>query len=431
MSPVLKLKRFISFICMAIILPVFYITDIAPAFAAGVDTLECRGKSCTRCVACCTEDSVDEISQNLFNKYRQEFIMDTFYTVTVEPSFKKFADEIRNAENFKTVAFGTFIDASVLLDTLRDLQVSATKTMQDYTPSEQMCRFGTLSRSLAASDQRVDVNRLALSEIGLARNLGTKLSVADAGRGWDNFNRLRFLAERFCDRADNRSGMDDLCVIATQSLDINQDRDVDYTRSVDTKETINADFTDVALTNEEAQLVGLSHYLYGHHQQNQRFDKDGDFKDKPGSATLYRDFRSAFARRAAAQNTYNTLAAMKVAGSGASNAYMLEVLKDLGAPPEEIEQYLLGMNTYDGSANASYNSQMDMLTRRLYQSPKFYANLMDSKANIKRVGASIQGIGLMQDRDIYRSMERSEMLLALMVQLEAAKVANYAYGIRE
>ena len=414
---------------LAVFLSGFFL-DIAVAMAVNVP--ECSSSSgCRRCTACCTENSVDTISENLFNTYRQDFIMDTFYTETVEPSFKKFADEIRNAEIFKTATYGAFLDASILMDTLRDLQISTTKTLQNYAPSDQICRFGTLSRSLSATDLRVDTNRLVLSEMGLARNLGTTGSLAAAGRGQDNLNRLHLFAERFCSLTDNASGLNELCLldVGARTLDLNEDRDIDFTRSIDTKQTINGDFTDANQTQEEAQIVGLSQYLYGHNQPNQRIS-DADFKEKSGSANLYGEYRSASARRAAAQNTYNTLAAMKMAGSGASNEYMLAVLADLGVPPAEVENYLLGKNAYEPFAKSSYSAQMDILTRRLYQDPKFYANLMDTKTNVRRTSAAIQGVGLMQDRDIYRSMERSEMLLGLMVQLEAGKMANNIYAVK-
>ena len=62
---------------------------------------------------------------------------------------------------------------------------------------------------------------------------------------------------------------------------------------------------------------------------------------------------------------------------------------------------------------------MDILTKKLYQTPSFYANLMEGKTNVARQSGAMESLELMQDRDIYNSMRRSEMLLALLIQLQS------------
>ncbi len=418
----LERRKSFSLLVSAIIFCSFLFIEIAPAFAT--NTIECRLGSCRRrCSQCCTVGSVQQITEDAFDRYRKNFIMNSFYTNTVEPSFKKLTDEVRNVGVFKTGAYGAFFDASILIDTLRDLQISSVKTLQTYAPSEQICRFGTLSRSLSASDARVDANRLVLSEVGLSRSLGTMSSVASAGRGLDNENRLRLFVDNFCDLSDNNSGLTEICQVATPVIDLTQNRDIDFTRALDDTPTINADFTDVNRTVAETNTIALSHYLYGHRQPSKRISAT-DFNESSGSTSLYREYRSIFARRAAAQNSYNTLAASKSAGSGSSDAYMTAVLTQLGVSADDANKYLGDKNTQEPVGKSSYNAQMELLTKKLYQDPAFYANLMDSKSNVRRTSASIQGIGLMQDRDIYRSMTRSEMLLGLLVQMEARNVVN-------
>jgi hypothetical protein len=314
------------------------------------------------------------------------------------------------------------MDASTLVDTQRDVQVLSTKTLQNYTPSEQICRFGTLSRSLSASEARVDANKLVLSEVGLSRNLGTMSNIASAGRGLDNESRIRMFVEKFCDLNDSNSGLTEICQIATPVADLNHNRDVDFNRTLDDKLTINADFTNATWTQEESNTIGLAHYLYGHRQPAKRISYS-ELNESSGTAGLYSEYRSVTARRAAAQNSYNTLAAMKAAGSGASDDYMRAVLTQLGLPTADANRYLQAQNSTDPAVNASYYAQMDILAKKLYQDPAFFAGLMDSKTNVRRTSAAIQGVGLMQGRDMYRSMERSEMLLGLLVQLEARKMA--------
>jgi hypothetical protein len=59
---------------------------------------------------------------------------------------------------------------------------------------------------------------------------------------------------------------------------------------------------------------------------------------------------------------------------------------------------------------------MEILTKKLYQNPSFYTELYDKPANVDRKLVSMQAIDLMQRRDIYRSVLRSEAILAVMLE---------------
>ncbi len=214
----------------------------------------------------------------------------------------------------------------------------------------------------------------------------------------------------------------------TQSKDLNLNRDIDYTRLMDNNATISADLTDANNTQDETNLITLSHFLYGHRQPIKRISVTS-FNESPGSLNLYSEYRSVAARRAAAQNSFNTLVAMRMAGSGASNNYMRDMLINMGVPTTDIDSYLKGKTTDSASVNSSYNAQMNLLTKQIFQNPAFYANLMESKENVKRTSASMQGLGLMQSRDTYKSMARSEMLLSILVELEARKISNNIQGM--
>ncbi|MBL8636961.1 MAG: hypothetical protein JNN09_00475, partial [Alphaproteobacteria bacterium] len=45
----------------------------------------------------------------------------------------------------------------------------------------------------------------------------------------------------------------------------------------------------------------------------------------------------------------------------------------------------------------------------------------DNPANVQRQYASLQAFGLMQQRDIFETILRSEMLLSLIVEMEVSK----------
>jgi hypothetical protein len=96
-------------------------------------------------------------------------------------------------------------------------------------------------------------------------------------------------------------------------------------------------------------------------------------------------------------------------------------MKELGITEQEEIEKILGKKP-------SYFAQMEVLTKKLYQNPVFYTELYDKPANVARKGAALQAIGLMQDRDLYNSLLRSEavlsVLLETMLMKEQEKIVN-------
>jgi hypothetical protein len=87
---------------------------------------------------------------------------------------------------------------------------------------------------------------------------------------------------------------------------------------------------------------------------------------------------------------------------------MYAIMKEMGLEEEEIKKYL--------GDRPSYYAQMEILTKKLYQNPTFYTELYDKPANVERKNVSLQAIELMQKRDIYRSILRSEAILSVMLE---------------
>lgn len=376
------------------------------------------GCSCCTCVCpfiCCDEASTFGYIFEAFVEYRASFIMNSFYRETAEPSYMKFSDQLIKDWSSQAASIGKLMDASTTLQAMRDIQVQNAQSTKRYMTSEQMCRFGSMTASLAASDVKMRANQIALSEVDLARHLGSIYSIAAGGRGQDNENRLAQFEQQFCNKNDNSNGLDQLCNVATPPPDRRQNRDIDFTRTIDSALTINnLDFTNNSKTESEGNVIALGHYLYGHNQFTKRISP-AEIADKQGAQALLQDVRSVVAARSVAQNSYNVIAAMK-AGSESGSAVrpmMDQYLSKLGISNEDARK-LIG-------ENPSYYAQMAVLTKKIYQSPDFYAGLMDSPENVSRTTASMESFELMQDRDLFSSMSRSEVLLAVLLELEARK----------
>jgi hypothetical protein len=271
-------------------------------------------------------------------------------------------------------------------------------------------------KSLPASDLKARTNQLALSEIDLARNMGTYNNIASSGRGEDNANRIASFTKTFCDYTDSSNGLELFCNLTAATSD-RFNRDIDYTRTFAVPDTLNVDFTNNgasgSLTKDENNIIMLGHNLYGNTQILRRMGK-GELEKEAGQE-LYPLIRSIGAKRSVAQNSFNAMVGMKAAGTGASASYVRQVLQNLGMSAGDIARYT-------ASTNPSYSAQMEILTKRIYQNPAFYAELMDRPANVARQSAAMESLELMQDRDIFTSMSRSETLLSLLVEMEAIKM---------
>lgn len=382
------------------------------------------GSMCLDCCNCCAPGVPQSILTSAYEQHRNGFILGSFYYGTVEPALRSMATQFTQTWMLRARMIGGFYDAQNHHNAQLDLQRLQAEALRDYMPSEAVCQFGTLARSLAATTERVRTNQIALNEINLARGTGRFNSVSAAGRGQDSYYRMNSFIENLCDNSGNDNGLVVMC--ATATLNDRYNRDIDYARSLAVPETLRVDFTNNTLTTAEHDLVLLGHNLYGNRQFLKRISKSDI--EVPTGQNLYGLVRSVTAKRAVAENSFNAYAAMKAMGAPGSRTYLETVLTNLGMTEADRNAYMATITPSGGGAaqpgNPSYYAQMDVMTRRIYQNPGFYAQLMDKKANVARQQAAMEGLGLMQGRDIFTSMSRSEQLLGVLVEMEAIKLQD-------
>lgn len=330
----------------------------------------------------------------------------------VEPALKSFADGNRNANLLETVVYGAFLDAQNLMTAQRAVQELSSDTLKNYTPSDTICKFGTLSRSLALSQSKGKANQLVMSKRSINRQLGQAgTASAQTGEVSDRSARLKQFQKDYCDAKDFGGGMKDMCIDTPPDDRLNAD--INYTRSVDTKNTLDVDFTDTTVTDDEKDIIALANNLYAH-KVFSRIDTESLGQEaKIDSQSTFLDQRAVVAKRNVAENTYNEIVGQKSMGSIGSRTYMHQVLEALGLNNAQAQDYLGPIPSYD--------AQMEVLTKKIYQDPAFYASLMDSPANVNRQYAALQSFGLMQKRDIFETVSRSEILMSLLLEMEIAK----------
>lgn len=431
----MRLKAKLGFVVATICLVGTSIPGSTPAKAGVFAAYNLPPYICTTGIGCCSAASMPSLVHSMFSgqgyspDLQQSYYVNTLWP-KIQEALKQAADEARNAIYFTLGPRGAFVDAQTFSQTLTSLQKQNSQSIVTQTASDQICRFGTLSRSLAQSDDKARVVQLGLANEMLQREV-MRTGMASAyesgvgsklGRSSDQAARNALYQKYFCDPKNSKGAVGQGGGCATPD-DTRQNRDIDTTRTLFNPVTLNLDFSsDGSLgtkTIDEENLIAMASNLFAHdlpmNMGKSDFDaivKD-DGKESDSRKEKLMEYRSLVAKRSVAQNSFAALAGMKAAGSAGSATYVKQMLEYLGLNANAQTAFL--------GSNPSYYAQMELLTRKLYQSPAFYANLMESPENVARQQTAMEGIGLMQDRDIYESLRRSELVLSSLLEVYVAK----------
>lgn len=412
---------------------------------------------------------VEKISKDytaVRQKIKDEFIkhrnwmVNTYWLEHVLPALMLMAEQLTVIGIAQVEMIGAMLDAKHQLETQRLFQQLMAQAHKDYHPSEGMCTFGTSVRSLAASGRKSDLTQVALAGRMMQRQAMNGDTISTESVTSDLQARITKFTQTYCQKADNGGTLQYLCKDAG-SLPERRNIDVDFTRNVESRLTLDIDMNDsrdseLAAAREQLDELGgdaivrqamqqriadleaagaqdspdkedlfaLSANLFAHNiapriEPDELATPSGQvYQD---AAERYLDLRAVFAKRSVAQNSFAALTAMRASGDEGSAPYTKALIKELGVTSEEEINKFLG-------EKPSYFAQMEVLTKKIYQNPTFYTELYDKPVNVERKGAAIEAISLMQDRDLYNSLLRSEAVLSVLLETmlakEQAKVIN-------
>lgn len=356
---------------------------------------------------------------NEFTQHR-DWLVNTFFKQEVLPAMQLFTEQMSVVAMQQAFIVGTFFDAKHQLETQRLFQELEVQAHKDYQPSESFCAFGTNVRSLAASEQRGNFSKLALNAQQMARHLGTANAAGTGKESGDLLSRWEAFTTKYCDPQDNNwfatepnSGLVQACGAGggnTGRVNI----DIDYTRLVDSPRTLDISFSEETSepSAHEQDILALGKNLYGHKPLAR--SASGKALSDSGAQKLYFALRSVAAKRSVAQNSFNAIVGMKAEGSSdqsgnavQTRAFLGAVMQELGVSEDEVFEII--------GENPSYYAQLEILAKKIYQSPDFFANLYDKPANIQRKSVALKAIELMLDRAIYESQVRQEMATSVLL----------------
>lgn len=387
------------------------------------------------------EEAEEEFDEKLNDEFirMERFFVHEFWEQRVLPSMMLMAEQFTVVAIQQAMAIGTFIDAQNQLETQQLLQELRARAHKDYHPSTGMCEFGSLMKGIASSERLGEMTSIVLSQRSQDRQVGAAYSSGNYGEDLDQQNRIAHFANTFCDEKDRDSALTGLCSALvwdgsfTPEERNRMDKDIDYFSLIDSPWTLSIDFTNRRVLDttstpnvrnqDEENVFAIASNLFGH-----------ELFPRPPVGTLFNDpqreltsmqrafmeMRSILAKRSVAENSFNAIASMKAEGirytppSGTvepnrSRVFMQSVLEGLGVPSADVLRIL--------GDNPSYHAQMEVLTKKLYQNPKFFTDLYDKPANVERKGVALQAIKLMQKFDMLKSFLRNEATFSVLLEL--------------
>ncbi len=329
---------------------------------------------------------------------------------------KTVADIAMEALHFESMMIGGFIDAKIHLESQLALQRLTAQAMKDYMPGEALCQFGTLTRSLGATEEHAQATQRAFNEVMIDRDTLRKQTVNADDPGSGDVYRMNFFQKNYCHKTNENDGLRRFCSAGITADKLN--RDVDYTRRFDMPLTLDVNFLgtpNAAQQRGNADVAALGANLFSS-EAFKGFTAD-DLSKGGVTGDDVQNFRSISAARGIARNSYTKMVGLKAMNkSNSSQQYMLTVLKQLGLSEANAKR-LIG-------ENPSYFAQMEVLTKKIYQNPGFFAELYDKPANVDRQRTAMLGISLQQQHDLLETLQRREMLLSALLELRIRNVGN-------
>lgn len=355
----------------------------------------------------------------------KDWMTDQFFVKTILPSMQLMSQQMSAVAMHQVMTIGTFFDAEQQLRTQLAFQELQHQAHKDYQPSRDFCTFGTNVRSLAATEESAHYSTLALNARQMGRHLGNKDMAAAGSRTDDKLARWKQFTTTYCDPNDNKkgqgadTGLSLACPTGGAEDPARRNIDIDYTRLIDENRTLDVAFRadekiggSKTVKPDEEDVIALANNLYGHDVLS-RQRKGSDFQNI-GYQEAYLALRSVAAKRNVAENSYNAIVGLKSSGSSditgdaaKTREFLGAILAELGVPDDEVYKII--------GERPSYYAQLEILAKKIYQSPDFFAGLYDKPANVARKSVALKAIELMLDRAIYESQLRQEMATSVLL----------------
>jgi hypothetical protein len=393
----------------------------APPAAAQCTTCDCintfHGNVGSKCT---TRDIIHEEHESTRRFINEEFtdwesfLRDTMWQHFLLPAWMMMTEQMTTTGMHQMLILGAFMDAQQQIQTERLFSELTLQAHRDYHPDVTMCVFGTNVRSLAETERNAEFTAYIMGQRSMDRQAGNQMSIGARGQYIDHYARMVQWRDRYCDPRDDSGQFAPICTNPKRNL---MNHDIDFPRMVGANPTLQIDFSDLQpATDDEKDILALANNLYATDLQ---FRPPPTAFNSPYNQDEELDARALIAKRSVAENSFNTIVgmhAMSTPDNGGQEVgrYMKVVMEQLGLTDEQQITALIG-------DRPSYYQQMDILTKKIYQQPAFFVDLVDRPANTQRKKVAMQAIGLMQEFDTWQSQLRTEAMLSVILEMEVMK----------
>ena len=252
-----KITYGLKAILMILFLSIGTIT-MFPQQAKAHSCCACASRTCS-CVAAAHLATQLHITSQF--QSHQSWMINTFWYDNVLPAMMMMTTQLSAVAMQQVQIVGSFLDAKMQLETQQLLQRLHAQAHKDYRPSEEICSIGTTVRSLASSERKSQTNSVVLGRRLIDRQMRNEDTLAGAGDSTDVATRIQRFASIYCNPKDNAGQLEDFC--GTTSPD-RQNKDIDFTRTLDVPMTLDIDFAKSpgSPTEDEQDILELANNLY-------------------------------------------------------------------------------------------------------------------------------------------------------------------------
>ncbi len=310
---------------------------------------------------------------------------------------------------------GILFDAKQQLETQLLFWEKQERAHDDYTPSEQLCSIASMTKGLVETEMRRDLNTFGITR-ALAYEEQNPVGTNSAQSDVENYAARAFqFKETYCSPSNFNNSLRVFCDDFDMGNTARINRDINYSNLISIPKTLEVNITDGLDTSaDEEDVMSMGRLLFGHKTftwPQPIDDREADvLMNSDSIVNPLQEYRSISAIRDVARHSYANIVGMKSEGSGFVNTEIKALLEEFGMPATDIDNFI--------GTNPSYFAQMDVLTKKVFQHPNFYTNLITKEANITRFEVTMDALQLMSKRDRYETALRKEMLLSLLIEMK-------------
>jgi hypothetical protein len=367
-----------------------------------------------------TRTNVKNFIDEQYDKHK-EFLEEKFWKERLLPAFQSFTQQSVQSDQQGETASASIADAQIANAAAARTAKGQAKDIRTYQGDQATCQMAAGARATAAAQAVGSEVTREVAAASMTRRLGRSEGGGGGGGGGGSDARdprdVDLSARRddfntnFCSPTAWGGAFKDSCPSAGPLAD----RDIDWNKlqekwTLDLRPDYATQSRD-SWTDDEKIVEAMRQHLFGHQLPS---SPSSESLKKYNVQVGYLNQRALEAKRNVAETSFNSFIGERTAADEGAKEWLDATLEQLGITLDAATQAKIG-------EKPSYYAIMEVLTKKMLQDPNFYTGLIKPGPQVAQTQASLQAVNLMQQRDVYESLLRSELILSLIVEMELAE----------